>query len=128
TTIRGLKSVILYAEVAAGSRESGGLSDDEIIALLSKEAKKRQESADLFEKGGNQEKAAAELTEKKVIEGYLPQQMSDEELKALVEEAVAATGASGMQAMGQVIGMVKQKAGASADGSRVAALVKERLS
>jgi uncharacterized protein len=127
TTLRGLKSVILYAEVAKGSREEG-LSDEEIIGLLSKEAKKRQESADLYKQGGNEERAQAELAEKKVIDGYLPQQMSDDELKQLVEEAVTELGVTSMQGMGQVIAAVKQKAGAQADGSRIAVIVKERLS
>jgi uncharacterized protein YqeY len=126
TTLRGLKSVILYAEVAKGNREQG-LPDDEIIQLLTKEAKKRQESADFFTQGGNTEKAEAELVEKKVIEAYLPQQISDEELAAVIDAIVSETGASGPQAMGQVIGAVKQKVGATADGSRIAQMVKERL-
>ncbi|MET0779310.1 MAG: GatB/YqeY domain-containing protein, partial [Candidatus Saccharimonadales bacterium] len=67
TTLRGLKSVILYAEVAKGVRDEG-LGDDEIITLLAKEAKKRQESADLYEQGGSPERARLELDEKTVIE------------------------------------------------------------
>jgi len=126
TTLRGLKSVILYEEVAKGVREQG-LSDDEIIALLSKEAKKRQESADLYRQGGNEEKAAAELAEKKVIEAYLPSQLSDEELSKLVDETIAELGVSDPSAMGQVIGAVKQKTAGQADGARIAQLVKERL-
>lgn len=126
TTLRGLKSVILYAEVAAGNRETG-LADDEIILLLSKEAKKRQESADLYQKGGDQGRADAELSEKKAIEVYLPQQLSDDELKAVIDKIVTDLGVSGPQAMGQVIGMVKQETAGSADGSRIATLVKERL-
>lgn len=127
TTLRGLKSAILYVEVAENARDEG-LPDDTVISILQKEAKKRQESADLFAQGGNTEKQQAELEEKRVIEKYLPKQVSEDEIKALVDEVVAATGASGMQAMGQVIGAVKAKAGASADGSVVARLVKERLS
>ncbi len=126
TTLRGLKSVILYAEVAKGVREEG-LGDDEIIALFSKEAKKRQESADLYRQGNNEEKALAELAEKKVIEGYLPKQLADEELIKLIDEAITSIGASGPAAMGQVIGAVKQKTAGQADGSRIAQLVKERL-
>jgi uncharacterized protein YqeY len=126
TTLRGLKSVILYAEVAKGSREEG-LADDEILALFAKEAKKRQESADLFTQGGNATKAAAELAEKEIIEGYLPKQLDDEELIAIVDDAVATTGATSMQQMGQVIGLVKQKTEGRADGARIAQLVKERL-
>lgn len=127
TTLRGLKSVILYEEVAKGLRETG-LDDETVIVLLTKEAKKRQESADLYVKGGNQEKADAELLEKTVIEAYLPAQMSDAELIAVVEEAISSTGASSMQQMGQVVGAVKAKVGSAADGGRVASLVKERLS
>ncbi len=126
TTLRGLKSAILYVEVAKGARDTG-LPEEEIIAILSKEAKKRQESADLYLQGGNKEKAQAELDEKAVIERYLPAQLSDEALGVLVDEAVAATNATGPQAMGQVIGAVKQKAGAQADGARIAAAVKQRL-
>lgn len=126
TVLRSLKSVILYAEVAKGSREKG-LADDEIIVLFSKEAKKRQESADLYFKGGREDRAHAELSEKEIIETYLPMQLSDDELNAIVDDIVASTGASGPQAMGQVIGAVKQKAGAAADGGRIAKAVKERL-
>lgn len=127
TTLRGLKSVILYAEVAKGSRDEG-LSDDEIIALFAKESKKRQESADLYHKGGDDVRADAELQEKKVIDAFLPAQLSEEELKTLVEEAVTALGATTIQDMGKVIAAVKDKTQAAADGSRIATLVKERLS
>jgi uncharacterized protein len=126
TTLRGLKSVILYAEVAKGSREEG-LPDDEIIQLLAKESKKRQESADLYRQGGNNERAEAELEEKRVIEAYLPSQLSDEDLAKVIDDVITATGAAGPAAMGQVIGGVKQKVGAQADGGRIATMVKERL-
>lgn len=127
TTLRGLKSVILYEEVAKGERDKG-LNDDAIITLLTKEAKKRQESADLYSQGGNQEKADAELLEKKVIEKYLPEQLSESELEGLVEAEIKESGATSMQQMGQVVGAVKSKAGPSADGAKIAQLVKERLS
>lgn len=127
TTLRGLKSVILYAEVAKGSRDKG-LSDDEVVALLAKEAKKRQESADLYKQGGNEEKADAELAEKKIIEGYLPQQLSDDELMIIIDTAIQDLGVSGPSGMGQVIGAVKQKTAGQADGARIAKLVNERLS
>jgi len=126
-TLRGLKSVILYADVAAKKRETGGISDEEVLALFAKEAKKRQESADLYVKGGSQERADKELTEKAIIEGYLPEQLSDDELAKLIDEAIAEQGAEGMQAMGKVIGAVKAKAGNTVDGAKVAQMVKERL-
>lgn len=127
TTLRGVKGAILNVEIAGGKRDLG-LTDPEVIEVLSKEAKKRQESADLYMQGGSQEKADAELTEKKLIEKYLPEQMSEEELIAIVEQVISDTGANGMQAMGQVIGAVKQRVGVAADGGRIAKLVKEKLS
>lgn len=126
TTLRGLKSVILYEEVAKGARQAG-LSDDAVVQLLSREAKKRQESADLYIRGGNKEKAEAELTEKKVIEKYLPEQISDEDLIAIIEESIKQSKATSMAQMGQVIAAVKAKVGVNADGSKIALMVKERL-
>ncbi len=126
TTLRGVKSAILYVEVAKGAREEG-LPEAEVVSILSKEAKKRQESADMYIQGGNQEKANAELTEKKVIEKYLPQQLSEAEISALVDEAVNQSEATGPSAMGQIIGIVKTKTAGQADGSLIARLVKERL-
>ena len=126
-TLRGLKSVILYAEVAAGKREEG-LTDDEILALFSKEAKKRQESAELYIQGGAQEKADKELAEKAIIEAYLPAQLNEAELAAVIEEVLNEVKPAGLQQMGQVIGQVKSKVGNTADGSLIAKLVKEKLS
>lgn len=125
-TLRGLKSVILYAEVAAGKR-GDGLTDDEIQALFAKEAKKRQESADLYVKGGAPEKAEKELAEKVIIESYLPTQLSEAEISAIVDEVVAAQDAVGVQALGAIIGAVKQRTGNAADGGVIARLVKEKL-
>jgi len=127
TTLRGLKSAILNVEIAENKRDSG-LTDEEVTNILGKEAKKRQESADMYTQGGSAEKAAAETLEKQVIEKYLPKQMDDEALKNLVEAAITETGAATMQDMGKVIGLVKSRAGASADGGRIAQAVKERLS
>lgn len=126
-TLRGLKSAILYAEVAAKKREGDGISDEEIVTLFAKESKKRTESAELYVKGGAQEKADKELAEKAIIDAYLPEQLSEADLVKLIDEVIAEQGAEGMQAMGKVIGAVKAKAGNSADGALVAKLVKERL-
>jgi uncharacterized protein len=126
TVLRGLKSVILYAEVAAGNREQG-LDDAAVIDLFAKEVKKRKESADLYRQGGNEEKAQAELSEKAIIEKYLPAQLTDEELNTLIEQAITETEATGPAAMGQVIGKVKQLSQGKADGSRIAMAVKEKL-
>lgn len=126
TTLRGLKSAILYAEVAKNMRDEG-LPEQEIVELLTKEAKKRQESADLYIKGGSQEKADAELVEKRIIELYLPAQISDEELQKVVTEVETELGGISQQTMGQAIGKVKSLVGAGADGSRIAAAVRARI-
>lgn len=127
TTLRGLKSVILYAEVASGNRETG-LDDEAVTVLLQKEAKKRQESADLYAQGGSGDKANSELDEKKVIEAYLPAQLDEAAVRQLVQSAISKLGATSMAQMGQVIGAVKQEAGATVDGSLVARIAKELLS
>jgi len=127
TVLRGLKSVIGYAEVAAGKRDSG-LEDKEVIALFQKEAKKRQESADLYLKAGDQERASKELVEKRIIEVYLPAQLSEEEIAKHVDAVIADLGISDNKAMGKVIASVKQRTGGAADGAVIARLVKERLS
>jgi uncharacterized protein YqeY len=124
--LRALKSVILYAEVAKGVREQG-LPDAEIIVLLSKEAKKRQESADLYAKGGSADRQATELAEKVIIESYLPKQLDEAELTKVIDDVIAELETVTPQVMGQVIGTVKQKTAGSADGALIARLVKERL-
>jgi uncharacterized protein YqeY len=126
TVLRGLKSTILYAEVAKGSRETG-LSDEEIIELFAKEAKKRQESADLYTQGGSAERASAELAEKSVIEKYLPSQLTDDELTALVDAAVQTVEGDPKSVMGKVIAMVKAQSAGRADGARIAQIVKNKL-
>ena len=126
SVLRGLKSVLLNVKVAEGKRESG-LTDDEVVAVFAKEAKKRQESADLYEQGERAELAEAELAEKAIIEEYLPEQLNEEKLADLIDEAITATGAKEQKDMGKVIGMVRSKAGAGADGALIARLTKEKL-
>lgn len=126
TTLRGLKSAILYVEVAESKRDSG-LPEDQVIGLLQKEARKRQESADLYRQGKNEEKAAHEETEKSIIEGYLPAQMSEEEVKALVAAEAAMLGDITPQQLGQLIGAVKQASKGTADGAMIARFAKELM-
>lgn len=126
TTLRGLKSSLLYAKIANGSRDQQ-MTDDSVVSVLQKEAKKRQESADLYRQGGNNERAEAELQEKAVIERYLPAQLSEEEIQALVDEAIATAGGPEKATMGAVIGQVKQRSAGAADGSVIARIVRERL-
>ena len=126
-TLRGLKSALLYVKVAQNKRDSG-LSQTEEIDILQKEAKKRQESADLFRQGGRDDKAEDELAEKAIIEKYLPTQLSSDQLRELIRQPVEELQAVGLSDMGKVIGAVKTKAAGAADGSQIAALVKEVLS
>src|SRR5665213_1628834 len=126
STLRGLKSALLNLKVATGKRETG-LSDDEVIGVLGKQSKQRQESADLYVQGGDQARADAELAEKKIIDTYLPAQLSDEELIPIVEKAIADTGAAGPADMGKVIGAVRQQTAGKADGAIIARLAKEKL-
>lgn len=126
SVLRGLKGSILNVEIEKGAREQG-LPNDQVMAVLTKESKKRQESAEMYKQGGSPDRATAELEEKAIIDQYLPQQMGDDELGKIIDEAIAKTGASGPQAMGQVIGAVKQQTAGTADGGRIAALVKAKL-
>ncbi|PIZ62174.1 hypothetical protein COY17_02940 [Candidatus Saccharibacteria bacterium CG_4_10_14_0_2_um_filter_52_9] len=124
--LRGLKATLLNVKVASGKRALG-LTDEEVLPVLAKQAKQRQESADLYIQGGDQARADAELAEKAIIETYLPAQLNEAEITKLIDEVIAASGASGPQAMGQVIGQVKAQAGATAAGGVIARLVKEKL-
>ncbi|AQZ71091.1 glutamyl-tRNA amidotransferase [[Actinomadura] parvosata subsp. kistnae] len=124
-TVRMALAAINVEEVAG--KQARELSDDEVIKVLTKEAKKRREAAEAFANAGRKEQAEAELAEQAVLEEYLPAQLSDEELAELVEAAVAETGAAGPQAMGQVMKAVNPKVAGRAEGGRVAAAVKARL-
>lgn len=125
--LRGLKAVILNEEVSQGKRDEG-LDDETIEKLIAREVKKRQDSATQYEAAGRPELVEAEKAESKVLEAYLPEQLSEADIQAAVTEAIATLGESGPAAMGQVIGAVKGKLGNAADGATVARLVKEALS
>jgi len=124
-TLRMALTSITKEEVAGDSARE--LSDDEIVRVLTQEAKKRREAAKAFSDAGRAEQAAAERAEGEVLAGYLPAQLSDDELAALVSEAIAETGASGMQGMGQVMKTLTPRVAGRADGARVAAEVRRRL-
>ncbi len=126
TTLRGLKGVILNAEIAGNKRDTG-LDEQSVIALLQKEAKKRQESAELYRQGDRNELAEKEDAEKKLIEKYLPKQLSEDEIKQLVDQEAEKIADLNPQKMGQLIGAVKSASGGAADGSIIARLVKEKI-
>jgi uncharacterized protein len=103
------------------------LGDGNEVAVLQRERKKRLEAAEAYDEAGRTEQAKDEHFEAELIEGYLPQQLSDEELSALVDAAVSETGASEQKQMGQVMSALMPKLGGRADGKRVSAAVRERL-
>ena len=103
------------------------LSDDEVLRILAKEAKRRREAATAFQDAGRDEQAAAERAEDAVLSDYLPAQLNDAEVTDLVAAAIAETGASGMAAMGQVMKTVTPRVAGRAEGSRVAAEVRRQL-
>ncbi|MEV4837574.1 GatB/YqeY domain-containing protein [Nonomuraea sp. NPDC049486] len=124
-TIRMALAAVNVEEVSGKAARE--LTDAEIIKVLTREAKKRREAAEAFGNAGRAEQAQAERDEEAVLEEYLPAQLSDEELGRLVDEAVSETGASGPQAMGQVMKAVNPKVAGRAEGGRVAAAVRARL-
>ncbi|KUN09877.1 glutamyl-tRNA amidotransferase [Streptomyces yokosukanensis] len=127
-TLRMTLAAITKEEVAG--KEKRELSDDEILKVITREAKKRREAADAFEQGGRAESAEREKAEGEVLAEYLPKQLSDDELDAIVAQAVAeakAAGAEGPSAMGAVMKIVNPKVAGQAEGGRVAASVKKLL-
>ncbi|MGI5205831.1 GatB/YqeY domain-containing protein [Spirillospora sp. CA-108201] len=124
-TLRMALTAVRNEEVAG--KQSRTLSDDDVVKVLTREAKKRREAATAFGDAGREAQAQAERDEGEVLEGYLPAQLSDEELTALVADAIAGTGASGPRAMGQVMKSVNPKVAGRAEGGRVAAEVKRQL-
>jgi uncharacterized protein YqeY len=125
-TLRLALTSITNEEVAGPSARE--LSDDEVVRVLTREAKKRREAADAFSAAGRTDQAAAEVAEGEVLAGYLPAQLTDDELAALVDAAIAETGASGVSGLGQVMKTVTPRIAGRADGARVAAEVRRRLS
>ncbi|NKZ03163.1 GatB/YqeY domain-containing protein [Actinomadura latina] len=124
-TLRMALTAVKNEEVAG--KRSRELSDDDVVKVLTREAKKRREAATAFGDAGRDAQAQAERDEGAVLEEYLPAQLADEELTALVADAIAQTGAAGPRAMGQVMKAVNPKVAGRAEGGRVAAEVKRQL-
>ncbi|MEV5827329.1 GatB/YqeY domain-containing protein [Spirillospora sp. NPDC052242] len=124
-TLRMALTAVKNEEVAG--KQARVLSDDDVVKVLTREAKKRREAAAAFDEAGRTESAQAERDEGVVLEGYLPAQLGDEELAALVADAIAESGAAGPRAMGQVMKIVNPKVAGRAEGGRVAAEVKRQL-
>ena len=124
--LRAVKGAILIAETDKGA--SGELSEEQGVALLMKAAKQRKDSAEIYEQQNRPDLVEPELVELKIIEGYLPQQMSDEELESQLKDIISQVGAKGPSDMGKVMGKASQAFKGQADGKRISSAVKSLLS
>jgi uncharacterized protein YqeY len=127
STLRMVNSTLKNADIEA--RTTGKpLGDAEVLAILQKMIKQRQESVELYKKGNRDDLVKQEEEEIVIISGYLPKQMSDDEMKAAIETAVKETGAAGMKDMGKVIGVLRGKYAGQMDMAKASGMVKARLS
>jgi len=125
--LRSLKAKLMEKEISERKGGEAKLSDDQAVEVLMKAAKQRKESIEQFEDGGRNDLAENEKKELKIIEAYLPEMMSEEEVREVVKEKIEQLGASGMQDMGKVMGPLMGQLKGKADGSLVSKLVKEEL-
>ena len=127
STLRLVNSALKNADIEARGQGKPPLGDDELLGLLQKMIKQRQESIELYEKGGRPELAAQEREEIAIIAGYLPSQMSEEEAKAAIAAVIKETGAAGMKDMGKVMGALKQRYAGRMDFGKASPIVKGLL-
>lgn len=125
-TLRGVKNAIQNEVIKSGQKDRS-LSDEQIQKILAREVKKRTEAAEIYKKGGSDDRAQAELVERAIIESYLPEQAGDEEIAKVVDEEFTKIDNPSMASMGRIIAAVRARLGAGADGGTVASLVKQRL-
>jgi len=123
-SLRAIKSALLLAATEKGGGES---SEDAELKMLQKLVKQRKEAASIFTNEGREELATAELEQVEIIEAYLPEQMSEADIQAVVNEIITATGANSMADMGKVMGQANQKMAGKADGKMIAQMVKTAL-
>lgn len=126
--LRSLKAKILEKEISERTGGEGSISDEQVTEVLLKAAKQRKESIDQFEQGGREDLAGKEKEELKVIESYLPEMMTEEEIREAVTAQIEKTGASSMADMGKVMGAMMARLKGKADGAVVSRVVKEELS
>ena len=126
-TLRLAVSAIKDAEIAARTKGQKEMSDSEIIAILKKMVKQRNESCEVYKKAGRSELLENEIKEIEVINSFLPKQISEEEAKKICQEAIKSTGASSMKDMGKVVGVLKSKHADTLDFSKVSSIIKELL-
>jgi uncharacterized protein YqeY len=128
STLRLVNSAIKNADIEARGQGKPPLGDPDVLALLQKMVKQRQESVELYEKGGRAELAASERAEIDIITGFLPKQLSEAETKAAIDAAIADTGAASMKDMGKVIARLRQNYAGQMDFGKASGLVKAALS
>jgi uncharacterized protein YqeY len=128
STLRLVNSTLKNADIEARGQGKDALGDDAVLGVLQKMIKQRNESAEIYDKGGRPELAQQEREEITIISAYLPKQMSDDEVKAAIAEAVRETGAASIKDMGKVVGALKGKYAGKMDFSKASALVKAALS
>lgn len=124
--LRSVKSALLLAQTETGSKAD--LTEEEEIKLLQKQVKQRKDSAAIYKEQGREDLAEPELAQAKVIEQFLPQQLSEDEVGKIVDEIIVETGASSMADMGKVMGLATAKVAGKADGKTISTAVKKRLS
>jgi uncharacterized protein YqeY len=128
STLRLISAAVKDQDIAVRAKgQTDGVGEPEVLAILGKMVKQRQESARAYEEGGRLELAEKERAEIAVIEDYLPRQLSDEEVEAAVGDAIAETGAEGLRDMGRVMGVLKSKYTGQMDFGAVGPMVKARL-
>ena len=128
STLRMVNSTIKNADIAARGEGKPPLGDADILSVLQKMIKQRQELVELYDKGGRAELAAQEREEIEIISAYLPKQMSEADVKAAIASAISETGAAGMKDMGKVVGVLKAKYAGQMDFGKASGLVKAALS
>jgi uncharacterized protein YqeY len=128
STLRMMNSTIKNADIDARGQGKPQLSDDDLLGVFQKMIKQRQESVELYEKGGRAELAAQEREEIAVISAYLPKQMSDDDVKAAITAVIKETGAASMKDMGKVVAALKAKYAGQMDFGKASGLVKAALS
>jgi uncharacterized protein YqeY len=127
STLRLVNAALKNADIELRGQGKGPLGEDEMLALLQKMIKQRHESVELYDKGGRAELAQQERDEIAIIASYLPKQMSEDEVKAAISDAIAETGAAGMKDMGKVIAALKGKFAGKMDFAKASGLVKGML-
>jgi uncharacterized protein YqeY len=127
STLRMVNATLKNADIEARGLSKPALTDSDVLPILQKMIKQRQESVELYKKGGRDDLVALEEAEIAIISAYLPKQMSEAEMQSAIDAAVAETGASGMKDMGKVIGVLRGKYAGQMDMGKASALVKAKL-